>query len=855
MSRSKIQTLAESLLAADTEAAVIDLLKELGYWDHDAMWRNYGDIESNFSTIGNQGSRPESALAEKIVNCVDARLLAECHKRGIDPESASAPQTIAEAVATFFAPGTKNTGIGGSLKDWPQARVLEQSRHITVAVTGAMARKGNACITIVDQGEGQSPGRVPETFLSINKNNKLRVPFVQGKFNMGGTGALRFCGKHNLQLLITKRDPDVASARQEATEDAADWSVTIVRRESPILGAGRVRSSVYRYLAPLNSAARPNGGDLLRFSASCIKALPAQNRAYDGELRAGSIVKMFEYDMKGFRSSAILPDGLLSKLDVLLPGIALPVRVHECRDGFRGDAKRSFETSMVGLLARLEENRGGNLEPNYPASLSLKVRNEEMVAQIFAFKQDRAQSYTVNEGIIFTINGQTHGSIPRTFFERRSVRMQRLAKSLLVIVDCSALSVRAREDLFMNSRDRLTNGELRKAIEEELEDAISKHPGLRALQETRKSAEIEARLSESKPLEDVLGTILKSSPSLSALFLTGQRLSKPHKQVGDGEGDGGGGGGKGTSLFRSRLHPTFFHFRGKHSGDEISRTAELGRKCRVKFETDVENEYFSRPQLRGTYNVEVMDGPLEGQDLDHNMTLFDGTANWSVTLPDDQLSVGDKVTLAFSVVDKTLQVPFVNTARIVITAQAEDSGGGAGKRTQRKGSGSDDGDAGSGKDDESGAKEPGGLSMPNIIKVHKQDWASKDFDERDACAVVEEDAGDRKDSRDYTFYVNVDNLYLSTDTKGKPDAARVIEAKFTYACVLVGLALVHDERSKKNGKSLKGDQSGNDGEVPISETVRAVTRALAPFLVPMIDNLGALSDESFTGLAAQGDES
>ena len=48
--------------------------------------------------------------------------------------------------------------------------------------------------------------------------------------------------------------------------------------------------------------------------------------------------------------------------------------------------------------------------------------------------------------------------------------MGRLAKSLLVIVDCSQLTVAAREDLFMNSRDRLSNGELRKAIEEELED-------------------------------------------------------------------------------------------------------------------------------------------------------------------------------------------------------------------------------------------------------------------------------------------------------------------------------------------------------------------------------------------------
>ena len=75
------------------------------------------------------------------------------------------------------------------------------------------------------------------------------------------------------------------------------------------------------------------------------------------------------------------------------------------------------------------------------------------------------------------MNGQTHGAIPKTFFSRSAVKMGRLAKSLLIVVECSNLSVDAREDLFMNSRDRLSGHELRKAIEESLEDLISKHPG------------------------------------------------------------------------------------------------------------------------------------------------------------------------------------------------------------------------------------------------------------------------------------------------------------------------------------------------------------------------------------------
>jgi hypothetical protein len=37
---------------------------------------------------------------------------------------------------------------------------------------------------------------MPETILSLARSNKMYIPFVQGQFNQGGTGALRFCGYH-----------------------------------------------------------------------------------------------------------------------------------------------------------------------------------------------------------------------------------------------------------------------------------------------------------------------------------------------------------------------------------------------------------------------------------------------------------------------------------------------------------------------------------------------------------------------------------------------------------------------------------------------------------------------------------
>ena len=99
MNDSQAKELCLSLMRADTEEQVIRLLDDADYWDNSAVWRYYGDRESNFNTIGHQGSRPEAALVEKLVNSVDARLMNECLVRGIDPEGLSAPQSIREAVA------------------------------------------------------------------------------------------------------------------------------------------------------------------------------------------------------------------------------------------------------------------------------------------------------------------------------------------------------------------------------------------------------------------------------------------------------------------------------------------------------------------------------------------------------------------------------------------------------------------------------------------------------------------------------------------------------------------------------------------------------------------------------------
>ena len=528
MNDTELKELCLSLMKADTQEDAIELLKNAGYWENPDVWRYFGDNEDNWGTIGNQQSRPDAALVEKLVNSVDARLMNECFVRGINPEGQVAPQSILEAVRLFFEQeGHPNDAIVGRIKNWPESKRTDVARGITVAATGASPQKGNPCFTISDCGEGQTPEEMPETLLSLHRGNKIRIPFVQGKYNMGGTGVLKFCGQCNLQLIVSRRNPAILNGRLDHTSDT-QWGFTIVRREKP---EGGRRNSVYTYLAPLGAEINPRKGGILRFPVDRMPIFPEGRNPYARESEWGTLIKLYEYTATGYRTHILRRDGILSRLDLLLPDVALPVRLYECRTGYRGH-EGSFETTLTGLSVRLDDDKANNLEEGFPSSCPMSAAGERMTATIYAFRKDKADTYRRNEGIIFTLNGQTQGHLTRDFFRRtRTVGLSYLADSILVTVDCSEFSGGAREDLFMNSRDRLSGGDLRAEIEHALEDLLKHHEGLRALRERRRRQELESKLDDSKPLEDILEALLKKSPTLSALFLPGKRASTPFKTI------------------------------------------------------------------------------------------------------------------------------------------------------------------------------------------------------------------------------------------------------------------------------------------------------------------------------------
>src|ERR1039458_3041919 len=191
----------------------------------------------------------------------------------------------------------------------------EVARGITLSATGMKVQDGDPCITIADLGEGQTPRKFPDTFLSLEKSNKLRIPFVQGKFNMGGTGVLEFCGHKNLQLILSRRSPRILNGNfAHPTDD--EWGFTIVRREDP---SGNRRSSSYTFLAPVGADEVQQKGEVLTFSSDSMPIFPDGANPYAREVESGSLIKLYEYQMPGHRSHVLRKSGLLARLEVLIP--------------------------------------------------------------------------------------------------------------------------------------------------------------------------------------------------------------------------------------------------------------------------------------------------------------------------------------------------------------------------------------------------------------------------------------------------------------------------------------------------------------------------------------------------------
>jgi hypothetical protein len=268
----------------------------------------------------------------------------------------------------------------------------------------------------------------------------------------------------------------------------------------------------------------------------------------------------------------------------------------------------------------------------------------------------------------------------------------------------------------------------------------------------------------------------------------------------------------------------------------------------------VENGYFDRASDRGTFELEIVESTRELSEPSFSLGLEDGVAHLNMALP-PEAEVGDHIVLQATVRDPTLTDPFVNMIRLTVSPKQErPPGPPRPPHTDRH--------TGGGGNDPSQQ----GIKLPPVIPVHENDehWHRYKFTPNTACHVISDPIDvEGKTRLEHTFYINMDNVSLKTEMKYAKQDSRLLSAKFKYGNVLLGLAILHDAE-KSGGLRANGDQGDGEDEsverereresVSVQDVIRRVTDAVAPVLLPIIDQLSGLSEEHLEELSSVGED-
>jgi len=784
------KALFERLLKADQEAEVTQILTESLLLD-DQYWKPLGGIENNWSIAGNQQSEAAQAVAEKIINCIDAVLLYECQKRGIDPTSPAAPQSMEAAAEEFF--GVKE----GSLETVDDSEALRKMADRIQFI--AVGTKSEPSYLIVDTGEGQTPAAFASTFLSLAKSNKWRIPFVQGKYNAGGTGALRFCGSENYQLIVSRRAPDIAD-RNDPTRDR--WGFTLVRRSRPTEGDNR-RSSMFVYLVL--------DGVVPSFAAKEVLLLPGSGDAkrspepYTRGIPFGTGIKLYSFRWRS-NGTATLEARFALNSSLFRP--VLPVRVTEARKGYKANY---YSTTVRG--GAIDDNPPLDLGPT-SASIALPHGMGTLPAElrVFALHEPPAKEDENAEeeapkpndptpakkvrkrkrhstGVVFTLNGQRHGDISANVVARK-VGFDFLADDLLLVVDVTHMPAELREDIWMTSRDRVADVEEKRMIEDEILGFLRDHQGLRELNNQRKQEWVTQQVEEDEPL-DILQELVSEDPALAEVFGVGTKLKRIMPTP----------GAKKPEPFVGKPFPTYFQLRKPMS----VKDCPINRPCRLEFITDVVDDYFSRGRDKGALAIQP-------PGVNNGFSLYQGICTVRIKLPFNS-KVGDTYPVTVEVNDSTQLGPFVTKIQIRVTS-AETSSNGGGKRRPR------------GEDDNNG------VNFPKIWEITRDKWDGFKFDDYSGLVFKGGVNGAPLEA-----YVNMDNRYLQHEkVKAKDESEqKLLNYYYKYGLTILALGLVHEALRVANHST-----NGSNGKISTRdacEQVNPILGGLASVVIPVVRRL------------------
>jgi hypothetical protein len=776
----ELKALFLALYNAKTEDEIEDLISKYPEVFKRENWVPIGGNESNYGIIENQQSNPIAALVEKVTNSIDAILTRKCLEKDIQPDADNSPRSMEEAVRIFF-PDHKNW-------DLPTPR-KKQAEDIQVVADGPPR---NTSVIIYDNGEGQHPEDFDNTFLSLVRGNKNKIMFVQGKYNMGGSGAIVFCGKKGYQLIASKK-----------YDSTGLFGFTLVREHPFVKGESEHKKNTwYEYLKI--------EGKIPAFDLKEDLDLKLLNRKF----KTGSLIKMYSYQFPiGYYGFA---QDLNQSLNEFLFEPVLPVYTVDKAERYPNN--KILELDLYGLKKRLE-NENNYIEDHFSETYVDELFGE-MKVTCYVFKAKvgnnnvkqtkeniRRQFFKNNMTVMFSINGQAHGHYTSEFITR-TLKFNLLKDYLLIHVDCTKLKYEFRKELFMASRDRLKEGDEARELREYLGKKLRKSK-LDDINRHRK----ESIGLDSEDTNELLKSFAKNLPKDSDLFKLLQNTLKleekkdkdakkpPQKKEKQHEDE---------KPFNPNRFPSFFKPHNSKEGErQVISIPQDGEKT-IKFDTDVENEYFDRSEEPGDLEIALLD--IKRQDSKGG------------DKPGDEKEISSLLNVTKSSPNRgTIKIAFSPTKEMQVgdEAQVKISLSGAGEtfdqllwiKVKEKEAPKTD----TPKEEDSFDN----IGLPELIRIKEELWAgleAKGIEMGYDTVMYPVGEGNLLEK----IYINLDSrVFLNNRSKLKSvDQIQVAEKRY-LASVYFHTLFLYMITKKRNYK-LQLNKEGNDEEVTIDEYIRDV---------------------------------
>ncbi|RJO62134.1 hypothetical protein C4544_00690 [candidate division WS5 bacterium] len=772
-----MRILFDSLFSAPTEEAVDAVIQSHPDLFKNENWFPLGGDENMFGVVRNQQSNPIAAIVEKVTNSIDAILIKRCYEAGIEPKSPEAPKSMEEAIRIFF---TEN-------KQWDlQTFRRKQAEEIQVVADGPPR---NTSVIIYDNGEGQHPEDFESTFLSLLRGNKINIHFVQGKYNMGGSGALVFCGKKRYQLIGSKR-----------FDNKGKFGFTLVRQHKIEAYDEKKRFSYFEYL-------------MINGKIPSFDSLEMPLKLYGRNFKTGTVVKLYSYQFpSGYAGFA---QDLNQSLNEFLFEPVLPILTVDKKERYPNN--KVLELDLFGLKRRLEEDKNVYVDNFFSEEYEDQLFGKAKVT-CYVFKpklegRDVKKSKEIihdrffrnNMSVMFSVNGQVHGSYTSEFITR-TLKFNLLKDYLLVHVDCTGMKQDFREELFMSDRERLKHGDEANL----LRGYIGKKLRKSHLDEINKRRKESIGL-ESEDTSELIKSFAKNLPKDSELFKLLQNTLKLEERKGKKKTEEKKSRKEKADEkpFNPKRFPSLFKLSKKKDGINVITLPVNGEKT-IKFDTDVSNDYFDRVEEHGELQLALLQvkyskkrgGDKPGPDTEISNLLnivksspTDGIIKLTVN-PTKELQVGDELEMKVSLTSPDEPIEEIIWIKIVEPGAPKEP---------------------TPKEEESFEN----IGLPELKRVTEKEWStleSQGISMNHDTVMYPMGEGDKLE----TIYINMDSHVFLTHRSKLKSEDQITTAQKKYLSSVYFHTLFLYMITKRRNYNLSITKDGKSEDVTIDEYIRDV---------------------------------